>query len=113
MEIDDEAQQQMDPLQSAIQEHLLQELMFQHFTGNKDKQLFEVSTLWNEIASESKKCGEKLKLTIRTGDDAEKLMALRRVEDSMQRLNWRVDLPRVSKRLFLCCSTSSLLLAGI
>jgi hypothetical protein len=43
MKIADEAQQRMDPLQSAIQEHLLQELMFQHFTGNEVKQLFEVS----------------------------------------------------------------------
>jgi hypothetical protein len=73
LEIADEAQEQMDPLQNALKEHLLQELMFQHFTGNEAKQLFEVSTLWNEIASESKKCGEKLKLTINTDDKAEKL----------------------------------------
>jgi hypothetical protein len=67
--IADEDQQRMNPLQSAIQEYRLQELMFQHFTGNEVKQLFEVSTLWNEIASKSKKCGKRLKLTITTEDE--------------------------------------------
>jgi hypothetical protein len=78
--VDDEAQERLDPLQNAIQEHLLQELMFQHFTGNEVKQLFEVSKLWNEIASQSKKCGEKLKLkiTIEEKDDAEKLASIKR-----------------------------------
>jgi hypothetical protein len=75
--IADEAQQRMDPLQNALKEHLLQELMFQHFTGNEVKQLFEVSTLWNEILLESKKCGEKLQLTIRTDDDYEKLTSIK------------------------------------
>jgi hypothetical protein len=77
LEIADEAQQRFDPLQNALKEYLLQELMFQHFTGNEVKQIFEVSTLWNEIASESKKCGEKLKLTIRTNDKAEKLTEIK------------------------------------
>jgi hypothetical protein len=71
--LSDEAQQRMDPLRSAVKEYMLQELMFQHFTGNEVKQLFEVSTLWNEIASNSVKCGAELKLTIRSDDDAEKL----------------------------------------
>jgi hypothetical protein len=73
----DEAQQQMDPLRSAMKEHLLQELMFQHFTGNEIKQLFEVSPLWNEIASKSKKCGEKLKLKIQNQDKAKKLKSIK------------------------------------
>jgi hypothetical protein len=67
----------MDPFQSSLKEHLLQELMFQHLTGNEVKQLFEVSTLWNEIASESKKCGEKLKMTIYNDDEAEKLKIIK------------------------------------
>jgi hypothetical protein len=72
----DEAEQQMDPLRSVLKEHLLQELMFQHFIGNEVKQLFEVSPLWNEIASKSKKCGEQLQLKIRSDDDADKLTVI-------------------------------------
>lgn len=51
--------------------------MFQHLTGNEVKKLFEVSKLWNEIASGSKKCGEKLKLTISTDDNAKKLKSIK------------------------------------
>jgi hypothetical protein len=75
--IANEAQQRMDPLRSAMKEHLLQELMFQHFTGNEAKQLFEVSTLWNEIASKSVKCGANLKLIIHNDDDSEKLTSIK------------------------------------
>jgi hypothetical protein len=74
--LSDEAQQRMDPFRSALKEHLLQELMFQHLTGTEIKQLFEVSTLWNEIASASVKCGAELKLTIRPDYDSEKLESI-------------------------------------
>jgi hypothetical protein len=75
--IDDEIRRRSDPLQSAMKEHLLQELMFQHFTGNEVKQLFEVSTLWNQIASKSAKCGAKLKLIIYNDDNTEKLTMIK------------------------------------
>lgn len=71
--INSEAQKQTDPLQSVMMEHLLQELMFQHFTGIEVKKFMEVSPFWSEIVSGSKKCGSLLKLIIRTNDNAEKL----------------------------------------
>jgi flagellar basal body-associated protein FliL len=76
----DEAQQRLDPLRSALMEHLLEEVTFQHVTGNEAKQVFKVSTLWNEIALKLVKCGAKLKLKIRSDDDAGKLMSIKKVE---------------------------------
>jgi hypothetical protein len=54
----------LDPIENALFEHSLQEMMFQHLTGNEVKQIYEVSPLWNEIASASKTCGDKLRLCI-------------------------------------------------
>lgn len=73
----DDAHQRMDPLQSALNQHLLQELMFQHLAGDEVKKIFKVSTLWNEIASNSVKCGAKLKLVINTDDDDEILTIIK------------------------------------
>jgi hypothetical protein len=54
----------LDPFENALFEHLLQELMFQHLTVKEFKRIYEVSTLWDEIASASKTCGDKLELKI-------------------------------------------------
>jgi hypothetical protein len=53
--------------QSLIED--LRNLTFQHLTGEEVKRIYEVSTLWNEIASASKKCGDKLRLRIYDIDD--------------------------------------------
>jgi hypothetical protein len=53
----------LDPFENALIEDL-QDLVFQHLTGKEVKQIYEVSPLWNEIASASKTCGDKLRLTI-------------------------------------------------
>jgi hypothetical protein len=66
----------LDPFENALAEHLLQELMFQHLTGKEVKQIYQVSPLWDEIASDSKKCGEKLKLRINKKGD--------RIHDKLQ-----------------------------
>jgi hypothetical protein len=53
----------LDPFDNALIEDL-RDLMFQHLTGSEVKRIYQVSPLWNEIASASKKCGDKLRLTI-------------------------------------------------
>jgi hypothetical protein len=57
----------LDPFENALAEYLLQELMFQHLTGDEVKKVHEVSTMWNDIAADSKTCGVKLRLTINRG----------------------------------------------
>jgi hypothetical protein len=56
-------EKRLDPFETALIEDL-QDLVFQHLTGKEVKKIYEVSPLWNEIASASKKCGDKLKLII-------------------------------------------------
>jgi hypothetical protein len=48
------------------------EIMFQHLNGKDVKQIHQVATAWNEIATKSNKCGSKLKLKVnceRNGGD--------------------------------------------
>jgi hypothetical protein len=59
----------LDPFENALFEQLLQELMFQHLTGDEIKEIHEVSTMWNEIAADSKTCGGKLLLRVEEGDE--------------------------------------------
>lgn len=53
----------LDPFENAPIEDL-QELVFQHLTGKEVKQIYQVSPLWNEIASASKTCGDKFQLRL-------------------------------------------------
>lgn len=65
----------LDPFENALIEDI-RDLMFQHLTGEEVKQIYEVSPLWNEIASSSKTCGDKLEIRIIGYNVPEKLFVI-------------------------------------